>query len=272
MLQPNEKKPSFEESKFETEKRLKIVETIEHKLSDCSDALILVGSMAYGRNYCVRQGSDIDLIVLVEPQNIDEVVNCGLFERESHAKDFAKAFTEGVAQVCTLKYFSDGVKSECHIWDKETRYKISRFEIEHAIRFSTSPKSSSDVHLDFSGKQRHIERESVHFGEYFLVKYPAFVIQEGCFVPYEPLSNIVMNPDIMFTKDKSLYGNIDILWQKLAQRLSQENSGIIDLSRQSIVLSQTGHWNLPPETRKKLEYRTEKALDNLGVKYVYADI
>ncbi len=272
MLQPEEKKPSIEESKKETETRLRIVETIERKLADCVDALILVGSMAHGRNYCVRQSSDIDLILLVEPKNIDKVVNCDLFEQEAHAKDFAKAYCDGFAQACTLKYFTAGVKTECHIWDKETQYKMSRLEQECAIRFSTAPKSSSDVHLDFKGKKRHIERERIPFGKYFLIKYSAFTIQDDCFVPYEPLSNLVMNPDIRFAKEKNIYENIDIMWQKLAQRLAKENPGIVDLSKTSIILSQTGHWNLPSEIRKKLDEKTRYALDKLSVQYTYSEI
>ena len=70
MLLPYEALPSVEEAICETAKRVHIVQSIQQRLEESADALILVGSLAYGKNYAVRAASDIDLLVVMEPKQV----------------------------------------------------------------------------------------------------------------------------------------------------------------------------------------------------------
>ena len=80
MLPINSPKPSREEACRETKKRLKIVHELEPKLSRFSDAVLIVGSLAYSRDYCVRESSDIDLLVLVTPEYAHKILTSDLFD------------------------------------------------------------------------------------------------------------------------------------------------------------------------------------------------
>jgi len=76
--------PSIEESKIETQKRLKIVKEITPILEKFSEALILAGSVAYGKNFSVRKESDIDLIILITRDKIENILKTDFFNITPH--------------------------------------------------------------------------------------------------------------------------------------------------------------------------------------------
>ena len=76
----------------------------------------------------------------------------------------------------------------------------------------------------------------------------------------QPLLNLIMNPDIVFTKDNQLLKNIDKIWENLTKRLIKESNGKINLKKRSIIKSLYGCQNLSPESKAKIEKRTKEEL------------
>jgi Holliday junction resolvasome RuvABC DNA-binding subunit len=90
-------------------------------------------------------------------------------------------------------------------------------------------------------------------------------MDQGSFVPRQPLLNLICAPEILFTKDSQLLKNIDKIWETLAKKLVEESKGKVDLSKKSIINSFYGYWNLSEESKQKLEKREREELSKLGV-------
>jgi|GEM_PF-1949179 len=269
MQSPETPRPLPGESKRATKERLRLIDICAGKLM-VAEALVAVGSMAYARNHGVHQGSDLDLLVLVDPNNIGQVVNQDLFDGNEWKSTACSVFSTGTIGNFTLATYIDGTKIECHFWNKEFQYRASRLEIPYVTNLRRGNAETSKSHLDFSGRERHVPR-NVRFEEgCYLCDYTVFAFSEGKFVPYEPVNNMVMTPKIVFAKDKQLEHNIDVMWSKLAAQLIKENPGEIDLSKTSILHSQPGNWKLSIESKSQIQERTEQELDRLGVSYIYS--
>ena len=265
MLLPYEALPSVEEAICETAKRIGTF--IQQRLEESADALILVGSLAYGKNYAVRAASDIDLLVVMEPKQVSLLPEEVGGEEGDWRQVVLRYFQDNRIQTLSLRSLVERVKVEYHLWNKEYQYQATRLETTRVLRGTMSSKSTSGIHLDFSGQQRDVERWTKPLPIGYLQEYPVFRVVEKHFVPYEPLVNLIMAPEILFAKDQQLEHNIDWMWTEVVKRLVQENPGALDLSKTSVLKSQPGHWALPKEVRESIQDRTKFELSKLGALY-----
>ncbi|MCH8908954.1 MAG: hypothetical protein IH840_17860, partial [Candidatus Heimdallarchaeota archaeon] len=75
---------------------------------------------------------------------------------------------------------------------------------------------------------------NLKFGDGYIHRFLTFQIQDGKFIPFEPINNLVMTPNIIFNKDPRLNENIDLMWQEIAKRLAEENEGTVDFDYASL--------------------------------------
>lgn len=81
MFDPNFTPPKQRISETATKKRINIIEDIIPYLTQCSTAMLLTGSMAYGQDFSVTPESDIDLQLLVTPEIISKIGSCKYFQK-----------------------------------------------------------------------------------------------------------------------------------------------------------------------------------------------
>jgi len=242
----------LEKATSETRKREKIIEKIKEDLSPFVHSIIIVGSMAYGKNYSIRKDSDIDLLILVEKTHISKLLNYSLFNKDPWVKFAIKYLKEDLIQVFTIKKLIKDVKIEFHIWNKDTQYKATRIEIKKVKRLKQDKSSTAIIHKDFSGKSYFIKKNIFKFKDYFIQIYPVYKIINKNFVSFEPINNMVMCPNIIFSRDKKeLLKNIEFLWEKLTKQLIKENPSL-DLFELNVLNSQPGSDKLSPDKKKEI--------------------
>ncbi len=81
MLDKNFVPPKPRIAETQTKKRINIIESLIPELIQCSNALLLTGSMAYGQDYSVTPDSDIDLQFLTTPAMVHKLASCKYFQK-----------------------------------------------------------------------------------------------------------------------------------------------------------------------------------------------
>jgi len=262
MRYKNQPLPSQEESRIETNKRLKILEEVLPKLKKFSEAVIVGGTVAYGKNYSVRKESDIDILILINRENTDKIFECELFELIPQIEEERELFKQKVIDNFNVSNIIDGVDVQFFFWDKEVYFKAILFEKPTPKIYNIWDKEYPNLPgLDFTGKEREYHAKDIQKVKYGLVHdYPFYFIEDGNFVPRTPILNLIAAPDILFAKDKEIFEHIEKIWENLAKRLILESNGKIDLSKKNIFFSIYGNWNLSSESKKKIENKIEETL------------
>ena len=258
MRNRNEPLPSKEESELETKKRLKIVDRIKPILESFCEIAVLVGSVAYGKNYSVRKESDIDLIIFINRDNGDKISNCELFNVTSQIKEALKFFKESEIEHFSIVENIDGVKVQYHFWDKVAHFRAERFEKPWPKVYNIFGNTGILVGADFSGKDRNTKTNVKLCKHGAIHDYPPYFIDNGCFILRQPIQNLIMDPDILFCKDNKLYDNIEVIWKKIAERFIEESNSR-DLKKDTLF-SLYGYWNFSPKSKKKIQAKILEVL------------
>lgn len=94
----------------ETARRERIVEELLNCLAPAAvEGVLLQGSMVYGRNFCVTADSDIDLLVVLEPERIYDVAGRGPFAGGIISEWGKRIFADGRADCAWDGFQVDGV-------------------------------------------------------------------------------------------------------------------------------------------------------------------
>ncbi len=87
--------PSEEETIYETNKRLKIIQSVKKEFEKFCEIMIVVGSVAFGKNYSVRKSSDIDILLLLKRENAEKISECPLIKMTPKYKEALDYFIKG---------------------------------------------------------------------------------------------------------------------------------------------------------------------------------
>ncbi len=82
------------------------------------EAMLLTGSMVFGKHYSVRKDSDIDVICVMEPSKVAELMADPFFGGLEINDDLIGAFAAGLIDRFWLDYFLDDIKINIGIWDE----------------------------------------------------------------------------------------------------------------------------------------------------------
>lgn len=262
MKEKNEALPSKKESRYETARRMTILKNVIPELRTFSQAIIIVGSIAFGRDYSITKNDDIDILVFISRKDVSKIFGHSLFNLNEKRKEPIELFMKGAIDTFTFFETIDGVVLEIHFWNKESHYKAEKLGNFIPKRYTTKKEDTSTVFLNFSGEQKNISKRLGKKLEYgYIREFPAYKIIDGEFVPMIIINNLVSDPDVVFTDDVVLYKNIDFIWEKLIERLIKESEGNVDLSKKSVLFCLPGNWAFSQESRKKIENRTKEELN-----------
>ena len=117
--------PSHEETKTETEKRLKLIGKVKPYFEKFCDIMIVTGSMSMGKYYSVRKSSDIDIILLMDRKSSEKIRECSLIHITPKYDEAIKYFESGQVDhfsVNTEKM--EDVEMQYHFWDTEAHFKM----------------------------------------------------------------------------------------------------------------------------------------------------
>ena len=262
MRYQDEPLPSKEESKIETQKRLDILNDIKPELEKFCEAVIVAGSVGYGKNFSVRKESDIDLIILINRKDVSEILKSDLFTITPQIEEAVTYFKKKEADHFSVVKKIKDIEVQFHFWDKETHFRAELLQkpipkVYNVFRLNEKRLSG----IDFSGKKRFLKLMDVKKCKYGIIHdFPSYFINEGCFVPRQPILNLIENPDILFTKDDTLYKNIEKIWENLTKRLIKESKGKIDLNKKNILFSMYGHWNMSEESKTKIKEKIDQEI------------
>jgi len=263
MLEKGGKLPNLEEAKEETRKRLKIIDRIMPYLRSISEEIILVGSMAYGQNYSVRKESDIDIIILIDREKVDEILKLDIFNSDQLKKDAIEAFKSRVSDLFTLIEEIDGIGAQFHFWDKNVHYKLQGLEYLRPKYFDPIIKSENDFTYGYNFEGRKVRLKIPITEKYksgFLQSFSAYEIHDDEFIPRVVINNLLSNPLILYSKNKRTAENLEILWEKIMERLKYESGGKFDLNKKNVLNSLYGNWNFSPEANELIRNRMKNSL------------
>lgn len=254
MRYQNQPLPSKNESKIETQKRLDILDRIKPELEKFCEIVIVAGSVGYGKNFSVRKESDLDLILLINRENIEEIFKSPLFKITAQIKEAVPYFKKSEVDHFSIVEEINEVEVQFHFWDKEAHFRTELLKPPVSKVYSIWNGNPRLRGRDFLGQERienipiltQCEHGKIH-------EFPPYFIKEGCFVPLQPLLNLITDPDILFCKDDTLLDNIESIWKNLSKRLIHESKGNINLNKQNILFSIYGSWNMSEESMKKIK-------------------
>jgi hypothetical protein len=122
----------------ETDKRLAIIPKF---LTDCDTSLfvavLLTGSMVFGKHHSVHQDSDIDIICLVKPENISQIINTKLFAAIQVNPDLVDAFAQHIIDRFWLDHTIDGIKLNIGLWSYDFFESFTELKAEYHVLGST---------------------------------------------------------------------------------------------------------------------------------------
>lgn len=103
----------------DTDLRLSVLSNFldEHDLASF-EAVLLTGSLVFGKYFSVHAESDIDIICIIDSSKI-QTLAAGLFGKININKDLLNAFEKGMIDRFWLDYYFDSVKINIGIWDKQ---------------------------------------------------------------------------------------------------------------------------------------------------------
>jgi len=259
MRYQNELLPSKEESKIETQKRLDILNDIKPELEKFCEIVIVAGSVGYGKNFSVRKESDIDLIILINRENVEEIFKSPLFRITPQIKEAISYFKKKEVDHFSIIKEIKGVEVQFHFWDKEAHFRAELLKSPPPRVYGVWNRNPRLRGKDFLGKERIKNIPVLIKCKYGKIhEFPSYFIKEGCFVPLQPLLNLITDPDILFCKDKTLFDNIEKIWEMLSKRLVKESEGHVDLKKRNILFSIYGDWNISKESMKKIKEKISK--------------
>ncbi len=253
--------PTPEVSKFETEKRLEILNQVKALFSDACPIIFIGGSMATSQNFGVHPDSDIDTQLLVTPETVGFLRDTNFFDVDK-LNHYINGYLAGHAVQFSLSGLIDGVTIECHFWDKAAYLKALTDHSEGVLRFRSSNTGSSVNHgFSFNGEENVTDYPTETIEGWFISHFPFFERRDNLFFPCRPLANLLATP-IILQGETELQPYIDLLWKWIAIQFKAQAGEHPDLSTTNIINALPGNWKFSDTTRAILAKRTTNELSS----------
>lgn len=225
---------------IETQKRMTLLKEFAEALNkEHVEGILLVGSLAYAANTCVRENSDIDIVVCY-----DDIKNC--------AKDyFNEAFyllnesydgylVKRHANVGHTPYIRDKNQDRINISIHNISYpalqRISYGNYETLAYYRQSQKGSTYTMCDFDGNQYpykpQCEQVKGVMGER-RIDCVAFPSSDGHYIIGNDMDKLLSNAKIVYDKSKKMHNIMINLWENVAKKIIRHRS----YNHQSIIAS-----------------------------------
>jgi len=272
----NRRQPSFREAVIETAKRLKLINQLDQDVPDEIMAIVLGGSMSYGRFYNIRGGvdsSDIDLFFIVDqdffqktdvlkilppalgfkPEDLDhlqERINIVPFLQDR--ADIMSHKLELEDFIVSVKFFPFDVFVDEFIEGPENAMILGR-NVECSIRDNKQEPYSMKVftQYNFLHEPLYYTISEIACQEGVITSIPAFIIKDGHFYTGDHHNQVLPFFDLIFDRSGSVS---DILRQNhelLKIRCNQEQEQSKNPSDLLVINAQARKPVFSPQILKK---------------------
>jgi hypothetical protein len=255
MINKNFVIPPKEISIKETERRMSLLPKIFELFKNSCDAIVITGSLATGKNYSVHPDSDIDISFLVTKDSISQLKNHS-FLSDQNFQHYLEGYKKDIAHQFSTDNTMEGVKIECHFWDKDVYLNAIQQRAEHVMRFRSSNISPS-VNYGFGFEKQEITTElpTEKVEDWFISPFPLFIRENNTFFPCRGLTSLLATPVILKGAD-ILKKPIDLAWKWIAEEFKAES--FFSNSNPSVSNSIPGNWKFAEETKIFISEMTKK--------------
>ena len=261
----NDPLPSEEEARIETDKRLKILKEIQPIFEEFCEAMIVVGSVAFGKNYSVRKSSDIDILLYINREDAEKIKECSLIKMENKYIEAIGYFIKGEVDHFSINTEKiEGVETQYHFWDKRAHFDAELNNRSVKVYNVWNPPGVSGTlrTLDLEGFEHKEKIKILKICEYGNIHdYSAYPIIDGKFTLRNVINNLLSDPDVLFSKDDQLYLNIDLVWDLIVRKMIGEE---IKIDEENLLKFINVNWSFSPESKKRTEAKFEEALIRQG--------
>jgi len=257
MINKNFIPPSKEIALQETNRRLKLLPYILEMFQNTCDAILVTGSLATGKNYSVHPDSDIDISFLVTQDSIPQLKN-HTFLSDKSFHHYLDGYAKNIAHQFSTENTLEGVKIECHFWDKNVYLQAIQQRADHVMRFRSSNTSPS-INYGFGFEKQEITTElpTEKVEDWFISPFPLFIKENNAFFPCRGLTNLLATPIILKGEDL-MKQPIELAWKWVVQEIKASPQFAFDNSTASVLYSIPGNWKFSEETKVFLSEMTQK--------------
>ena len=205
----------------ETSRRDAIIDELLPHLSDVgAEAVLLAGSMGYGRGHCVTSRSDIDLLILLEASSICDIKRTSPFSEGIVTLAAQRAFADGEADTMWDWLSIDGVdinpgyinRSFFDSWTglRATEIRRNRSDLPSGMQVGSNQMLKATA----NGREVSYTEEVTFSGGRYTVTKPVFVEGELLF---DMLYGSVLLSQVMLDTSEGIAGQIAGLRDSIKQ-------------------------------------------------------
>lgn len=239
----------------ETYRRLNLAKKLTKKIQP-SKTILLVGSVAYGKYYCVTPRSDLELISIIGKKDILEnhflskyakkYLSSG--EADIYKKDFKEDSFGSKIETSVIFWTSSFFERMCN----NIHFKfLTRFGEENLSQRKDISKRKIQLN-GFHGNSMTFHYESAKTEGGYFTKYPIHTIKNNGLHYFAgvPIENLLSNPQVLAGDTEYIKENIHALWSILAERSRFENGPGENPFIQNLLLRKK---RFPPSLLKTLD-------------------
>lgn len=252
----------------ETERRMNLLPKILSSFQDCCDAIIVTGSLATGKNYSLQPSSDIDIVFLITQNYIEQLKNHPYLSNEN-CQHYLDGYTKGVAHQFTTDFILEGVRIECHFWDKDKYFNAIKQRLDHVIRFrSTNKVPSINYGFGFAKQELTTDLPTQTSGNWFTSPFPLFIRENNIFFPCRGLTCLLATP-LILKGEEILKEPIDLTWKWIIEELKASTEFLNNPSAISVSVSNSipGNWKFSEETEVYISEMTKTYLSQSSANF-----
>jgi len=247
--------------RFETQRRLQIIENIKQQVYPFVRAMILGGSMGYGQNYSINPDSDIDNLVIFSKNMLDPIMNTSYF-RKTTSPRVLNLFKSGELNSFWVTKKVDGVEVNSYMYEEGNfrDFCLLKDRINVFLVQERQPQEFVESY-GFRGKLS-VHRPSTKFENGWIRPRPQFATN-GLFYADGPRIDFFYSAYVAFQQDNFVNDLDNEVWKTYIARLIQENPNL-NLEEASLlnahrVFRETPE-RLPIQIVRKIKERTAKEL------------
>lgn len=262
MLDPNFQLPDPDVARAETQRRNQLIDWFAGYSGSATTALLVSGSMSYGRNHSVTPRSDIDMQLAITPKTIPELVKLDRFEPEQMRKA-TDGYLAGHFEQFSLTFQEKGVSMECHFWDQDALIAAISYKTSETRRLRSGIASPSTDHgFSFQRDESTVDYYGEMVAGFPVGILPSYREEDGRLYLCRPITNILGIPQVL-KSNPSIDRAIQQTWHATAHRLYEAAGGVVDLSKSSIVNALPGMNKMSPEALDAVNVKTVEMLQAL---------
>jgi hypothetical protein len=231
---------------YETRKRETIGVEILDRFRGVADAGMIIGSTAYGWEYSVRNDSDLDLLLVIDPLRVatipDDLVS-------ANQRPPQQLLDDGLVDIWEFLHSGMNFPVNCYVWTPDFLHRMTRdLKLEYANRFSRRLAGGVSIQSFHGESKRHNYKPRL-LEDGMVLDFPVHLFYDDHYFAGVPAENMLSFPAVQFsTPELELDASIQSLHSAVIEQAATE--GAADYS--SIILRRN---RFSPGSELNLNYR-----------------